>query len=624
MANRSGKRPGRPDTEPSTVGEVDDTAQLNRREAAWQARSLIAYGRSLLARDPQDEAGPTSAYARQLDAAETRIADDPEDARAQAETVLDAIERMALPHGRAVDMVDVFVAHWRSYVTARQGRGSIDTGPYHNALIVRWMDEDVPDADGTPQITTCLLACGDNYPFALPSRLQRRGTDERTPWPEWRARWWPRPEAAAPVLHYLALYVRGETLCWDASPDVPLAGGTPDVRILITPPADWHRLGSPAPDDEMEGAETLDTPRLPARPAARQMASLRDRNSLSIGSSTLLPYTFRAIRTPELWTRPGNGRAPYYEEESETSAESERIKVILHPTDGRSPLTPEQEAASYAAVLRLDDDKIRAFAICLGAWFAGTSGGDLRLGKVTLTANAILEYQGIKRWKGSYTTAQKNKVADDVWALNQIFIRGPQVVYDARGRQRVVNVRSRLLEVAQEDEATLFNEEVPRAFRVAPGDWVKPLIDEGTRYVATLLAPVLRYNPQQGVGKIAMRLGIHLALHWRFRAAHGNYEQPWYIRTLLEGTGIPIPAHREQRRRLMEQFDQALDKLQGDGVIAGWQYVRCAETEDPHRVFPEWIARTVTIAPPPSVLEQYADLAQRRQRELLAAKRRKH
>src|SRR6185312_12751282 len=182
------------------------------------------------------------------------------------------------------------------------------------------------------------------------------------------------------------------------------------------------------------------------------------------------------------------------------------LRVFIHPSDGRAPLTAAEEEASYKAVLQLDDDKVRAFAICLGAWFAETNGGDPKLPKVRLDANAILAYQGVKQHERAYRREQKEKVARDVWALSGIFIRGPQLVYDVKGRPKTVMVKSRLMEVEQEDEINLFGEELPYAFRVAPASWIKPLLEDGTRYVALLLHPVLRYKPHQGVEKIAMRL----------------------------------------------------------------------------------------------------------------------
>jgi hypothetical protein len=592
---------------------------------AWQARSIIAYARTLLAGCGEGGlTGHTGPYTQQLDEAEARILIDPSGARANAEAVLAAIEQVALPGGHAMDMVDVFVAQWRSYVALRNAQGEQAGIPPHNALLFVWEDRTAIPPERTLRIVTCLLDRGDAPPFTLPTQLQERKDDELIPWEQWRAEELRQvADTPWPVLHYLALYVNSETLCWDASPSFPLLDGVPDVRALIYEPSQWltwPRPGLDSPADGL-GSET-EGPRSQGRPST-YISPLQGQDTLTIASSTLLPLTFRAIRAPQLWQRPGNGLPPYYEEAGDGADQDQAVRVFIHPSDGRSPLTPEEEAASYKAVLQLDDDKVRAFAICLGAWFAETSGGDPRLPKVRLDANAILAYQGVKQHERAYRRDQKEKVARDVWALSGIFLRGPQQVYDSRGRPKTVMVRSRLLEVEQEDEINLFGEEMPYAFRVAPASWIKPLLEDGTRYVATLLHPVLRYKPHQGVEKIAMRLGLHLALHWRFRAAHGNYEQPWYIRTLLDSTGIQIPTHRESRRRLMEDFERALDQLQADDVIASWEYGKFAENENPHRVFAEWLTRTVVVTPPSKVIQQYAELAPRRRLEIAAAKRRR-
>jgi hypothetical protein len=515
---------------------------------------------------------------------------------------------------RAFDIVDVFIVQWRAYLALRNERGIPPSSPMHNALLFTWDSHAIPPDRGL-RILPIHMAQADKPPFTLPTQLLQRAPTELRDWADWRLEQETR-EVPVTVAHYLALYVLGETLWWDASQGFPLDEGAPDVQALLVDPERWLLLR------EQNNAEAVAAHRpLPSRPS-RHISPLQGRDALTIGSSSLLPFTFRAMRAPELWTLPGNGAPPYYEEGGQGQDAEAALRVFIHPTDGRSRLTPEEETAAYKAVLQLDDDKVRAFAICLGAWFAETNGGDPKLPKVRLDANAILAYQGVKQHKRAYRRDQKEKVARDVWALSGIFIKGPQMVYDVQGRPKTVMVRSRLLEVEQEDEITLFGEELPYAFRVAPASWIKPLLEDGTRYVATLLHPVLRYKPHQGVEKIAMRLGLHLALHWRFRAAHGNYSQPWHIKTLLESTGIAVPAHRESRRRLMEDFERALDQLQEDRVIASWQYVKGATESNPTHVFAEWFARTVEIIPPPAVIEQYAELAPRRRLEVAATRRR--
>ncbi|MGH2387960.1 MAG: hypothetical protein ACRDIE_07110, partial [Chloroflexota bacterium] len=76
--------------------------------AAWQAESVIAYARVLLARSTSDLSKTLSGtYAQQLDRAESRLAADPEHAKIEAEAVLATLESREAPQGRRVDMVDV-------------------------------------------------------------------------------------------------------------------------------------------------------------------------------------------------------------------------------------------------------------------------------------------------------------------------------------------------------------------------------------------------------------------------------------------------------------------------------------------------------------------------------------
>lgn len=558
----------------------------------------------------------------QLEPAPVRAASDPEDGHVNSGDLPGSVAQPELTDGRSLDMLDVFLREWRSNRVAREQQALDSPTSMHNALFILWTAGADADRESLPHIVTGRVPSGDPPSFVVPDRLQQRGSDELVRWDAWCAQY--RPEIVDTqhgVVHFVALYVRGVVLCWDASPDFPLLERTPDVRALITPPHRWHEL-LPLPDIAPNTVRPGGRNKADADPETGEWLRPADRDSFAIGSSTLLPHTFRAMRTPDRWVRPGDGNPPYYEERPDDVEEADRVRVILHPSDGRSPLTPEQEAAAYQTVLSLDDNKIRAFAIALGSWFAGTSGGDANLRKVTLTANALLEFQGVKRNKGAYRPAQKEKVANDVWALNSIFIRGPQIVYDNRGHKKVVKVKSRLLEVAQEDETNLLGEEVPYAFRIAPGEWIKPLIEQGTRYVALLLSPVLRYNPRQGVELYAMRIGLHLALHWRFRAAQGNFAQPWNIRTLLESTAIDIPTHREQRRRMIEHFEGGLDRLREDGVLASWEYVRLAPEEEPTAVFGKWIKHTVRIVPPLAVTEQYASISRKHRLEVAVTKRR--
>lgn len=352
--------------------------------------------------------------------------------------------------------------------------------------------------------------------------------------------------------------------------------------------------------------------------AQRHHSPLAGQDALRVPSSRLLPVAWRGMYRPEAWVRRSDGGPPYYAEGTNG--------VYLHPTDGEALLTPEQEASAWQQVVALDDNTVRAFFVALGAWFAET-GGDFSKGKARIDVHTILAFQGIKPNKRAYRATQKEQVARDIWALSNIFIKGKETIYDRRGRPKEVTVKSRLLEVAQEDERDLLGEEIPYAMRVAPGDWAKPLLTEGMRQTAALLVPVLRYDLRQGVGRLAGRLGLYLTFQWRIRASHDNYAQPWRITTLLEqcGLAIPPPHDRKGRLRLQEYFETALDRLRDDAVLGGWEYAE-GRWEDlpPQGAFATWLTWTVRITPPTSIISQYAEIGGAAEKTTPSARIRSH
>ena len=260
--------------------------------------------------------------------------------------------------------------------------------------------------------------------------------------------------------------------------------------------------------------------------------------------------------------------------------------------------------------------------VCLGKWFHDTAGDD-RLSTVRIHVSEILAYRNIKKHHGGgYRREQKEEVRDDVLTLHSIWVKSNQLVYEAAGkkrRQKAVSVKSHLLDVAVESDRDLFGEETPYAFRIRPGE-ARPYLGELTRMTALLLRPVLGYDCRQGVGRMAMRLGLYLTMQWRIRAAHGTLLQPWAVRTLLEGARIPLPTDARVFGRFRDQAEQAFDRLHADGVIAGWHYDRGDEAALPKRgAFDHWLKWTVAVVPPREIPERYQALPGERRRAMRAA-----
>ena len=303
---------------------------------------------------------------------------------------------------------------------------------------------------------------------------------------------------------------------------------------------------------------------------------------------------------------------------------------VLISVGGNSVRTvsAEEEAALWQAALELDDDTAAAFWICMAKWFADTQGRD-RSTSTRVHVADILSFRGLKQQvAGGYKTIQKQDVRQDILALNDVWVKSEDTVYDGEGKKRkpkTVYLESRLLEVAIESEDP--EGQVPYAFRVRPGDWAQPYLTEDNRETALLLRPILQYDARQGVERMAMRIGLYLTLQWRTRASHATYGQSFKMETLLTRTRLGVPTDRRIYTRFRDQVEDALDRLQEDGligtrdeqgqVVSGWRYDKGDDATLPSsRWFPIWLRWTVLIPPPSAITGTYAHLAENRRTAL--------
>jgi len=411
----------------------------------------------------------------------------------------------------------------------------------------------------------------------------------------------------------------------EAPPEYVLAHLSSDVT-------ERYPAGGPRSGDMGAGVAGVGGGPAPARPPTARPASFTP-SSLAITSDKFTQLVLQASwdaanRDFTRWTRQYTA-PPYYRDDEERM-----LYVSDAPVSAAAAtvLSPEQEAAYWDTVLSLDDDKVSAFIIGIGKWFADRGDMNLRdelgnpiFAKTRIHVNDILGFQGIKpHHKGGYRREQKTKVAEDVWTLNRIFITGPQVIYEkdrkGRRREKQVTVHSRLLDVSLESEHDLLGDEHPYAFNLAPGDWARPYVGHDGRMVAQLLRPVMEFDPRQGVGLKAMRLGLYLSFQWRIRSSRANYDQTWAVRTLLDGARIPIETDSRLYTRFRDQVEAALDQLQARGVIKGWQYDRGDEDTLPTRGwFKPWLNWTVAMTPPATVVEHYARIFPAAQKAIAAA-----
>ena len=391
--------------------------------------------------------------------------------------------------------------------------------------------------------------------------------------------------------------------------------------VIGLPPQPTVGVGKPDGPSDVTIAITPVGAKRGGRPRNRRSGAAADTDDLIIMSDPHSQAAIRGIYTAhngqtDTWRQRGSDAPMYIDGKT-------GVVVYSRAPDGAQLDRSGDIEAAWRQILQLDDRHVSTFLICLGKWFAETGGDDgPALESTRVSVDDVLSFQGLKKHHhGGYKPEQKREARDAMLALNNVWVRSTDQVYDRRGRRgklKTVFVDSRLLEVAYESDTGLFGEEHPYAFRVRPGDWAAPYLGESNRRTALLLRPIMQNDLRTAVGRFAMRIGIYLTMQWRIRAAHNNYAQPWELRTLLEGACVPIEDNRRHLERFRDYVEAAIDKLQDDGVLR-WHYVK--DSELPERGwFSVWLGWQVWVEPAATITDRYQLMPARRARSVNAAK----
>jgi len=398
----------------------------------------------------------------------------------------------------------------------------------------------------------------------------------------------------------------------------------------------WRRL--PHDTDTLNTADAADatnaaltsSTRIPVRLPARPAHPVPRRSPFAQSEVTMLNDPETRLFMQAAWdmgsgntsrlVRP-EGAIPYYE------GEDGKLYMAAAPVTEPVELDAAEQEAYTQKILSLNDDMVVAYVTAMAIWFAERGGerdskGEPVIVKTRVHVNDVLSFMGAKRTNGDYQPKQKRKVAREIWALSEVIIHAPQTIYQSGKRPKQVMVHSRLLEVAQENEINAWGEQTPYNFLIAPGEYAIPRMREDGAMTALLLKPVVEVGAHRGDGKVlALRLGFLLTQHWRIRAAHHTYEQPWEVRSLLQGARIPLEVDSRLRDRFVKLFNETMDDLCERRVIKGWHYLDWDVENRPHRNWwGDWLKGRVAIFPPDLVVEHYQDIERHRRKAIASAK----
>ena len=275
--------------------------------------------------------------------------------------------------------------------------------------------------------------------------------------------------------------------------------------------------------------------------------------------------------------------------------------------DPRSQPTPDQQAATFNKILELDDSAAQTFLYVMARDLAQPADAP----KSRLHVNELLEFKGYKRHaKGDFFPQIKRDEQRRLVQLSDIWVAVNdeiQVRSGTRSKAKKIKLISRLVELEIEAEQTdtpsntpvpmtfLNSATVPYAFRVSLGGWAKPY-RAASNFMQAILATIGQYDATRETQRYAMR--IMLAIMFT-QSSHSCNNAPtaWRVGELLEKARIDLPKHHADRFR--QYVEDALDRLQRDGLIAHWQYENGDDSTLPgKRWLQKWLEWDLTLAIP--------------------------
>lgn len=147
------------------------------------------------------------------------------------------------------------------------------------------------------------------------------------------------------------------------------------------------------------------------------------------------------------------------------------------------------------------------------------------------------------------------------------------------------------------------------AILVTPGEAFGRFLLGPGRQVALLSSKALQYDPLRQ--KVEKRLARYLSWQWRIGAKHAEFVRRYKVGTLLQEIDLD-PRGPQFPSRIRSRLEKALDQLQGDRVIAGWQYGEGWREEDlPRQGWIDiWCEAHVVVEAPEAIRTAYQSLDQ--------------
>lgn len=283
----------------------------------------------------------------------------------------------------------------------------------------------------------------------------------------------------------------------------------------------------------------------------------------------------------------------------------------------------ELEASMWKKFEQLSDLHVDVIDAMCATWIV-QAGSDESRG--VITADDILKLRGLKPHKsgtgrrGGYTIKQRQEVVEAIQDLENIWFEVTEKTKQG-SKSKSDFVQSRAIAVLDRGGQMRLDGSLDVMWFVfRPGSiFARYLLTEG-RQSALLAAQALRYNVRTQA--IEKRLVRYLSWQWRIRSKSAGYLQPYEAQTLLKEAGIKIP--KRNAVRSCERLEKALDRLQSDGLIRGWQYSEWDWSKtNKHGWIKGWMTEKIAIEPPDFILDAYETIGKSYEKKVIKAETKK-
>lgn len=236
---------------------------------------------------------------------------------------------------------------------------------------------------------------------------------------------------------------------------------------------------------------------------------------------------------------------------------------------------------------------------------------------VEIKLQDLLVIRGIKAKKsgngrrGGYEATQIRQILNSLSKIQNIWTDFNEVTIYKKGKAQKIALSGRtFIFLDKYNQATdIVEHDLTESIYFTVSKVFSEFLSGSGRQIALLPIEVLEYNPHQE--KWEKKIARYLTWRWRTQARKSDYQQPYKIGTLLEVIGIKINKRAPSRTR--ERFEQALDRLQDDQLIAAWEYLDWDETiAESYGWARLWENTRIVITPPETIKKQYQSIAQNR------------